>query len=406
MKSIDLLDFTPIGVQGDFSFYLPCKIIFGVGTADRVGKEAKELGCKKMLLITDKGISKTGIVDILTNNLKSAGVDVEIYDGVVANPTIKSVEEALSVMKAIKPDGLIAVGGGSAIDTTKVIALLDTNDVPLKEVIRGRALKNPRNIPLIALETCAGTSAEITLFAPVTDTETEDKLGFGSPLLIPDVAICDPLLTLSVPARVTAQTGIDCLSHALESYVAKSAWPVSEALALGAIKLVFENLRDAVFNGKNVKAREGMLMANLMAGMAFPHSGAGMVHGFGEPLSGVYNMPHGLTIALMMPYVEKYNIPSNYNKFVEIAKVAGENIEGMTAVEAADKAITALVRINKDVGIPDSLKEAGVKKEDFPKLINKAFNHGCMGWNPILMSKEDVKNIFEQAYQGTLKDIV
>ena len=411
MKSIDLFknQLKVTGRRRDFSYFLPCKILFGVGVADKIGEEAKKLGCTKVLVISDKGIVNSGLVDIVSDTLKSSGIDVLVYDGVVVNPTIESVEDAYSKIKEVKPDGLVAVGGGSAIDTAKVASLMDTNDVPLEKVIRGEPLKNPRNIPLIAVETCSGTSAEITLGAPVTDAKTEDKLGFGTPLLIPDVAICDPLFTLSVPPRVTAFTGIDCLSHAIESYVSKEAWPVTEALSLGAIKLVFDNLRKAVFDGKNVQAREGMLMANLMAGMAFPYSGVGMVHGCGEPLSGVYNMAHGLTMGLMMPYVEKFNMPSDFSKFKEIAMAAGENVEGLAEREAAEKAIVALVKLNKDVGIPDTLEEAGVKKGDLSKIIEKAFNHSRTGYNlynPIAMTKKDIEDLYNQAFSGTLKDIV
>lgn len=415
MKSIDLYtnllqDSLPskkiIGQQGDYSYFLPCKILFGAGVADKIGEEAKKLGCTKALIITDKGIVNSGLVNIVTDTLKNSGIDSVVYDGVTANPTIDSVNDAYFNIKKVNPDGIVALGGGSAIDTAKVAALRVTNDVPLEKALRGEPITIPRNIPLIAVETCSGTSAEVTLFAPVQDAKTQDKLGYGTPLLIPDVAICDPLFTLSVPSSITAYTGIDCLSHGIESYVTKHAWPITEVLALGAIKLVFDNLREAVFNGNNVQAREGMLMANLMVGMAFPYSGAGMVHGCGEPLSGVYNMAHGLTMGLVMPYVEKFNMPSNYSKFKEIARAAGENIEGLSEREAAEKAIVALVKLNKDVGIPDSLEEAGVKKEDLPKLIGKASNHGCMSVNPILMTKKDLENVFHQAFSGVLKDIV
>lgn len=390
------------GIHEDFSYYLPNRILFGIGVTNKIGELLNKLNCKKILIITDKGILKSGIIDFVNDSLKKFDIKYEIYDKVIINPTIESIEDTYFAIKEVNPDGLIGIGGGSVLDTAKVASLLDSNNITLPEALKGNDFKSPRNIPLIAVETAAGTSAEITLFSPITDTKKREKLGFGNVLLIPDFAICDPLLTVSLPPKITAETGIDCLSHALEAYVAKKAWPVTDALALEAIKLVFENLRKAVNDGKDIKAREGMLMANIMAGMAFPYCGVGMVHGFAEPLSGVYNLAHGLTIGVMMPYVEKFNISTNYEKFRNIANAAGENIARMSNRESAEQAIKAIVSLNKDVKIPLSLKEVGVKEDEIPILIGKAFNHGCMDLNPVRMTEEDVERIYIEAYRGTL----
>lgn len=388
--------------KSDFSYHLPCKIIFGIGVSNRIGEEARKLRAKRVLVITDKGMLKAGIVGVIRDSLGKPNIDVEVHDGVVANPTIKSVEEAFSVMKEIKPNVLIGLGGGSSIDTAKVVAVMDTNPIPVPNMLKGTELKNPRRIPLIAIETAAGTGAEVTLFAPVMDTERKIKISIASAFLMPDVAICDPLLTISLPSKATAEMGIDALSHALESYVAKDSWPVTDALALSAIKIIFANLRTAVVDGRNIRAREGMLMGSLMAAMAFPFAGAGMIHGTAGPLSGFYNFAHGLTVGIMMPYIEEFNLSSNYRKFATIAQAAGEKVDGTPTRENAEKAIKVLIDVTKDVGIPGSLKKVGVKHEDIPALTQRAFEHGCMSMNPRRMSIEDIRNVYEQAFEGTL----
>lgn len=390
--------------RDEFTYYLPTKIFFGVGVANRTGEIANNLGMKKVLIITDSGINKTGIVDKIKETFKDFNISSDIYDGVIVNPTIDSVYEALTAVKKSNPDGIVAIGGGSPIDTAKLASVMENNDesVSLSEALMGRKYKNPRRIPLIAIETAAGTAAEVTLFAVATDMKRKFKGGVASSQMCPEVAICDPLLTTSLPPKITAETGVDAFSHALEAFVAKDACPITDALAIKAIELIFENLRTAVYDGENIKAREAMLLANLIAGMAFPYAGTGMVHGLAEPLSGLYNLSHGVTISIMLPYVEKFNLPASYDKFAKVAQVAGENIYGLSLVESAEKAIKAMAMLAADVGIPHSLKDVGVKPEDFPALAEVALQHGAMNWNPRKMTKEDILRIYEQAYEGIL----
>ncbi|MDR1677649.1 MAG: iron-containing alcohol dehydrogenase [Deltaproteobacteria bacterium] len=388
-----------------FTYYLPTKIFFGNGVSARTGEIAAGLGLKKVLVITDNGISKLGLVEEVAKTFSPHGISYEVYEGVLPNPTIGSVYEALEAIKKFKPDGVLALGGGSSIDVAKLATVLENNDdsVPLAQALAGVRLQNGRRIPLIAIETAAGTGAEITLFAVCTDEVRKFKGGVADTRMCPEVAICDPLLTVTLPPKITAETGVDAFSHALEAYVALDACPITDALAVKSMEMIFQNLREAVFNGGNIVAREAMLLANLIAGMAFPYSGTGMVHGMAEPISGMYgNLSHGLTISIMMPYVEKYNLPSQYKKFANLAKLAGEATDNLSEIEQAHKGLGAIAKLGSDVGIPSNLKVVGVKPEDFPKLADVALQHGAMNWNPRKMTRADILEVYAQAYEGNL----
>lgn len=388
--------------KNNFSYYLPVKIIFGIGASSKIGEETKKFNAKNVLIITDEGLVKSGMVGEIKHNLEKIGIDSIVYDKVCANPTISSVTDAFKIMKEAKPDMLIGLGGGSSIDTAKIISIMETNSLELKDMMKGAELKNPRRVPLMAIETAAGTGAEITMFTPITDTDSKVKAGFASSLLIPDVAICDPLLTVSLPSRITAETGIDALSHSLEGYIARDSWAVTDSLTLSAIKLIFENLRKVVSDGKDIKAREGMLMGSLMAAMAFPFCGAGMVHGLAEPLSGFYNLSHGVTIGIMLPYVENFNMPYAIDKFEKVAQAANEYINGRPKRENAERAIKSLIDLIKDIKLPISLNEVNVKSDDLTGLTNQALKHGCMNMNPFRMNRDDIMKIYQRSFNGHL----
>jgi alcohol dehydrogenase len=388
-----------------FTYHLPTKIFFGNGVSARTGEIAAGYGIKKILVITDEGINKLGLVDQVAETFTQRGIAYEVYAGVSANPTIASVYEALEVIKKYGPDGVLALGGGSSIDVAKLATVLENNDdsVSLADALAGTRLKNPRRIPLLAIETAAGTGAEITLFAVCTDEKRKFKGGVADTRMCPEVAICDPLLTVTLPPKITAETGVDAFSHALEAYVALDACPITDALAIKSMEMIFANLREAVFNGQNIVAREAMLLANLIAAMAFPYSGTGMVHGLAEPISGLRgNLSHGLTISIMMPYVEKFNLVAQYQKFANLAKIANVPTEGLSVIEQAEKGLYAIARLGSDVGIPSNLKDVGVEESDFPKLADVALQHGGMNWNPRRMTKDDILRIYRDAYEGNL----
>ncbi len=382
-----------------FSYQLPTKIIFGLESYQRIGEEIRKLNRHRALVVTDQGIRKAGIIDLVEGSLKKAGVNHDLYDEVIPDPTIESVEKTLAVVKEKKPDVLVAVGGGSSIDTAKLAGALDVSSLTLPELEGIDKIGKQRRLPLIAVETAAGTGSEVTTVAPVVDTTLNRKLVIIDVQLAPDVAICDPLLTVSMPAKVTAETGIDALSHALECYVTHEAWDITDALSIYSAEMVFRYLRRAVFWGEDIKAREKMLMASLIAGMAFPHAGTGMVHGMGHALGCLCKISHGATMGILMPYVEEYNLSANYRKFAHIAKIAGEYVDGLSVEEAARKTISALKKLAKDIGIP-TMKQVGVTNKDLNWLTEQAFTDEInMPSSPRPMSREDIFSVFKKALE-------
>ena len=391
--------------EREFTYYMPTRIRFGANVLRYVGDEVRNLGGKRALIITDEGVVKIGVIDRVVEYLKSANVTYEIFDRVRPNPTIASINEAKEAIEVYKPEVLVAVGGGSTIDTAKLASALIAN--PGKDLREWEGLgkiEKKRTIPLIAIDTAAGTSSEVTFWATAVDPEKKAKISIGSYYLSPEVALCDPVLTMTCPPRLTAAVGIDALSHAWEAHRAKGAWSLTETHTREAIRLIFNSLRTAVYNGQNYQAREDMFKASILAGMSFPFAGAGMVHGTAERLSGYYDLHHGITIAIMFPYVEAFNLCACYEKYAEIAKLAGEKVDGLSTIEAAKLAVKALYRLIKDLKLPTTLKEVGVKKEDIESMAKDAYAFKPnMNVNPRPMELEDIIHIYEDAYEGNLR---
>ena len=303
----------------------------------------------------------------------------------------------MDIYKAQGCDSIITVGGGSAHDCGKGIGIAATHEGNLVDYAGIEKLVNPLP-PLIAVNTTAGTASEVTRHCVLTNLETKLKFVIVNWRNVPLVSFNDPMMMLGIPAGLTAATGMDALTHAIESYVSVDANPVTDAVAMQAIKLCASNLRQAVANGQDVKARENMAYASLLAGMAFNNGNLGYVHAMAHQLGGQYDMPHGVANAMLLPVVEEYNIISNTQKFADIAEFMGENIEGLSVMDAAAKAVEAMRRLAKDVGIPSSLKEMGVKEEDFELMAINALNDGNAGSNPRKGNKQDIINLFKKAY--------
>ncbi|MCM3672112.1 iron-containing alcohol dehydrogenase [Mesobacillus maritimus] len=383
-----------------FDYFMPNVNFFGRGCVDVVGERCEILGGKKALIVTDSFLRNlpNGPVERVVSSLREKGIEVAIYDGVEPNPKDRNVYEGQTVYESENCDLIVTVGGGSAHDCGKGIGVAVTHEGDLYEDYAGIEKLTDPLPPLVCVNTTAGTASEVTRHCVITHTEKKIKYVIVSWRNTPLVSINDPELMVGKPAALTAATGMDALTHAVESYVSLGANPVTDAAAIQAIKLVSQNLRQAVAYGGNMEARENMAYASLLAGMAFNNAGLGYVHAMAHQLGGLYDMPHGVANAILLPHVERYNLISNPEKFAQIAEFMGENIDGLSVREAADKAIDAIVKLSEDVNIPSSLRELGVKKEDFEYMSKMALQDGNAISNPIQGKEEDIFKIFESAY--------
>lgn len=382
-----------------YDYLVPSVNFMGANSVSVVGERCKILGGKKALIVTDKFLKdmEGGAVELTVKYLKEAGLDVVYYDGVEPNPKDVNVIEGLKIFKEENCDMIVTVGGGSSHDCGKGIGIAATHEGDLYDYAGIEKLINPLP-PIVAVNTTAGTASELTRHCVLTNTKRKIKFVIVSWRNLPLVSINDPMLMVKKPAGLTAATGMDALTHAIEAYVSKDANPVTDASAIQAIKLISQNLRQAVALGENLEARENMAYASLLAGMAFNNANLGYVHAMAHQLGGLYDMAHGVANAMLLPHVERYNMISNPKKFADIAEFMGENISGLSVMEAAEKAINAMFRLSEDVGIPKSLKEMGVKQEDFEHMAELALLDGNAFSNPRKGNAKDIINIFKAAY--------
>lgn len=382
-----------------YDYLVPSVNFMGANSVSVVGERCKILGGKKALIVTDKFLRdmEGGAVELTVKYLKEAGLDVAYYDGVEPNPKDVNVIEGLKIFKDENCDIIVTVGGGSSHDCGKGIGIAATHEGDLYDYAGIETLSYPLP-PIVAVNTTAGTASEVTRHCVLTNTKKKIKFVIVSWRNLPLVSINDPMLMVKKPAGLTAATGMDALTHAIEAYVSKDANPVTDASAIQAIKLISQNLRQAVALGENLEARENMAYASLLAGMAFNNANLGYVHAMAHQLGGLYDMPHGVANAMLLPHVERYNMISNPKKFADIAEFMGENISGLSVIEAAEKAIDAMFRLSKDVGIPVSLKEMGIKEEDFEHMAELALLDGNAFSNPRKGNQRDIINIFKAAY--------
>lgn len=383
-----------------YDFFMPNVNFFGRGSVNVVGERCHILGAKKALIVTDSFLVKLegGPVEKVIESLKKVGITYTFYDKVEPNPKDKNVREGLKVYESENCDLILTVGGGSAHDCGKGIGIAASHEGDLYENYAGiETLDNPLP-PIVCVNTTAGTGSEVTRHCVITNVEKKIKYVIVSWRNTPLVSINDPELMLDKPAGLTAATGMDALTHAIESYVSLGANPVTDSMAIQAIKLISTNLRQAVAFGHNLEARENMAHASLLAGMAFNNAGLGYVHAMAHQLGGLYDIAHGVANAVLLPHVVNYNLISNPQKFAHIAKFMGENIEGLAVRDAADLAIHAIAQLSEDVNIPSNLRALDVKEEDFEKMAKLALEDGNAVSNPIQGRQEDIVNIFKAAY--------
>ena len=373
---------------------------YGAGCRSVIADEVKKRGFKQVMLITDKDLVKFGVAAKVEEVLKGAEIPYEIFSDIKPNPTIKNVLDALAAFQASGADCIVALGGGSSIDTAKAVGVINNNpefgDV---RSLEGVAPTKNRAVPTFALPTTAGTAAEVTINYVITDEENKKKMVCVDPNDIPMCAVIDCELMMSMPKGLTAATGMDALTHAIESYITPGAWTMSDMFEEKAIELIHEHLYNAVQNGQDVVAREGMANAQYIAGMGFSNVGLGIVHSMAHPLGAFYDTPHGVANALLLPYVMEYNAESPAKaKYLGIAKAMGVDTTGMSEDEGVKAAIEAVKALSISINIPQRLSEIGVKKEDLHDLAVAAFNDVCTGGNPRPTSVEEIEAIYNIAY--------
>lgn len=373
----------------------------GAGSRSEIVTEVKRRGFKKALFVVDPDLVKFGIAKQIETVLDSGNIPYSIFSDFKANPTVKNVQAGVNAFKQAEADFIIALGGGSAIDTAKgvgiVVANPDFSDIVSLE---GVADTKNKSIPVIALPTTAGTAAEVTINYVITDEVNKKKMVCVDPHDIPIVAIIDPELMYSMPKGLTAATGMDALTHAIESFITPGAWEMSDMFEYKAMQLVHQHLKNAVDNPKDQTAREGMALAQYVAGMGFSNVGLGIVHSMAHPLGAFYDTPHGVANALLLPYVMEYNANSPAApKYKEIARAMGvEDVDNMNEKEAIDAAIKAVKDLSLSINIPQKLNEIGVKQEDIPALAVAAFNDVCTGGNPRPTSIKDIEALYHKAF--------
>lgn len=371
---------------------------FGQGAIQEIVNEIKNRHFKKALVTSTPDLFEFKVATKVTDLLDAAGIAYEIYDGIKPNPTIENVTAGVDACKAAGADVIVAVGGGSPIDTSKAIATIITNpEFADVRSLEGLApTKNPC-LPIIAVTTTSGTAAEVTINYVITDVEKNRKFVCVDPHDIPIVAIVDPDMSASMPTGLCAATGMDALVHAVEGYITKGAWELTDMLHLKAIEIIGRSLRSAVAG--DYAGREAMSLGQYIAGMGFSNVGLGIVHSMAHPLSAVYDIPHGKACAMLLTAVLKFNAPATGEKYREIARVMGvPHVDTMDESTYRQAAIDVIQKLADDVGIPKSLSEAGVKREDISFLAESAFNDACTPGNPRDASKEEIIGIYESIF--------
>jgi alcohol dehydrogenase class IV len=378
-------------------FLSPNKVMLGKGTAQQVGKEMKALGVKNPLIVTDPVVAKAGLTAGIEATLKEEGLTYAIYDKVEPEPAVRIVDAGTDVARKGKHDSIIGIGGGSSLDVAKGISLCVANGGKVLDY-EGLDRVPARGVPKILIPTTAGTGSEVTRVFVLTDEKENTKKVVYTNFNLAEVALLDPLLTLTLPPPVTAATGFDALVHAIESYVSVNTTPFAEILAIEAISLIAHNLPIACAKGTNVQARYNMLLAATLAGMAFTSGGLGAVHGLSYPLGTEYHMSHGKSNAIMLPHIMKFNISGNMEKYADIAEAMGECVDGMSPYEAAKMAVEAVKQLLKIVNISYKLSDYGIAKKDVKKLVEGGMKQARLFVpNPKDPSEKDVEGIYEDA---------
>ncbi|WP_394200230.1 L-threonine dehydrogenase [Shewanella waksmanii] len=377
-------------------FFIPSVNVLGQNAVDDAIGDIKTLGFKRALIVTDQPLVDIGLVAQVTEKLGQADISSVIFAGVQPNPTVGNVEAGLALLTANDCDFVISLGGGSPHDCAKGIALVATNGGSIKDY-EGLDVSSKPQLPLVAINTTAGTASEMTRFCIITDEERHIKMAIVDKHTTPILSVNDPELMLAKPAGLTAATGMDALTHAIEAYVSIAANPITDACAIKAIELIKGNLVEAVENGQNIDARDQMAYAQFLAGMAFNNASLGYVHAMAHQLGGFYDLPHGVCNALLLPHVQEYNAQVAAPRLKDVAKAMGVDVTGMSDEQGATAAIDAIKALSVAVHIPENLTKLGVKAEDIPTLADNALKDACGLTNPKQATHEEICQIFTNA---------
>jgi alcohol dehydrogenase len=379
-----------------FGFFIPNVSLMGVGSSKQAAPQAKALGATKALIVTDKVLNQLGVAARIKGQLEEAGVKAVVFDGAEPNPTDTNVRDGLKAYVDNRCDAIVSLGGGSAHDCAKGIGMVATNGGTIRDY-EGIDKSKKAMPPFVAINTTAGTASEMTRFCIITNTTTHVKMAIVDWRCTPNVAINDPVLMVGKPPALTAATGMDALTHAVEAYVSIAATPITDACAIKAIELIAEYLRPAVANGANLDARDKMAYAEYLAGMAFNNASLGYVHAMAHQLGGLYNLPHGVCNAILLPAVCEFNLIAAAKRYGDVAVALGESVDGLAPVDAAAKGIAAIRKLSKAIGIPSGLKELGVKEADLATMAENAKRDACQLTNPRTATLQQVVEIFKAA---------
>ncbi|MDE5918481.1 MAG: lactaldehyde reductase [Duncaniella sp.] len=370
---------------------------FGPGARKMLPEAVKQIGKQKALVVTDPGLIKFGVAKMVTDVLDEAGIRYEIFSDVKPNPTVSNVRNGIEAFKAAEADFIVAIGGGSSIDTAKGISIV-INNPEFADIVslEGCAPTTHKGVPIIALPTTAGTAAETTINYVIIDEEKQKKMVCVDPNDIPAVAIIDAELMYSLPKSLTAATGMDALTHAIEGYITKGAWEMSDMFEIEAVRMISKYLPVAVEEPSNADARNGMAVAQYIAGMAFSNVGLGLVHGMAHPLGSLFDIPHGVANALLLPTIMRFNMEKCLDKYPAIARAMGVDTTGMTAEEASVAACDAVQALAVKVGIPQHLSELGITENDIPRLAEQALSDVCTPGNPREVTLNDIEDLYKK----------
>lgn len=373
----------------DFQFNMPAKVVFKSGAVNDMALLLRNVGVQKVLLVSDPGLTKAGFVTIIEKVLQIGEINYKVFDDVEPNPSVETVNKGVDIYHSFPFQGIIALGGGSPMDTAKAIAIKCTNDGNIPDY-EGIDTFRMDPLPVFAVPTTVGTGSEVTPFAVITDRARKYKLTIISPRIIPQIAVLDPQLILDLPKNIAASTGLDALTHAIESYVSLFSSPYSDAFAEKAIEIIGRNLRLFVANRKNEEAAGNMLIASLFAGLAFTHARLGNAHAMAHPLGGYYDVPHGVANAILLPYIMNYNCMADPEKFSRIGQLMGEGSE-------PDDAVKAVKKLNRDLNIPETLTQYGVQEESVKSMTKDAMKSGNVLANPRQTGPSEIEELYRLA---------